>query len=396
MASKREQIVSGARVQRGVVAELRTRDRAGVPERSRIDAAGAARRELGIVKMATILDSFFVTVGLDTSQFTTGQKEAEKAWTKTKDQTVAATKQIEENTRHLAGSFDTLKRQAIEFFSVIMGADGIRRFIANVTDANTQLAVLSGNLQMQPQVISEWGMAIERAGGNAGAAMTSFQTIATNVFRLWQQGKQLPIEFMQLQAKASSLPGMQNFRLDPSNAEAFAESLAKASAAMDKAGQRGVAYQELIGGGIDPGMANIMLDHGGEIQKYLQSFHDLAPTDAQLKNSQALTESFAKIQETAAAAGRAITDVLAPAIKDVTDAMTNLISQDVSKEVSDVRNLLAAATALERLRHGDIKGADKEYEKLPLARYSLPALIFKTPLPGNCGISCFPPLMRTN
>jgi hypothetical protein len=49
--------------------------------------------------VATILDAFFVTVGLDTSGFTVGQKEAEKAWTKTKDQTVAATKQIEENTR---------------------------------------------------------------------------------------------------------------------------------------------------------------------------------------------------------------------------------------------------------------------------------------------------------
>ena len=75
--------------------------------------------------MATILDAFFVTVGLDASQFTIGQKEADKAWTKTKDQTVAAAKQIEENTRKLATSFDTLKRQAIEFFAAIMGADAV-------------------------------------------------------------------------------------------------------------------------------------------------------------------------------------------------------------------------------------------------------------------------------
>jgi hypothetical protein len=60
--------------------------------------------------MAGIIDSFFVTVGLDASQFTIGQREADKAWTKTKDQTVAAAKQIEENTRRLATSFETLKR----------------------------------------------------------------------------------------------------------------------------------------------------------------------------------------------------------------------------------------------------------------------------------------------
>jgi hypothetical protein len=40
--------------------------------------------------MAGIIDSFFVQIGLDASQFTIGQREADKAWTKTKDQTVAA------------------------------------------------------------------------------------------------------------------------------------------------------------------------------------------------------------------------------------------------------------------------------------------------------------------
>ena len=36
--------------------------------------------------MPGIIDSFFVQVGLDASQFTIGQREADKAWTKTKDQ----------------------------------------------------------------------------------------------------------------------------------------------------------------------------------------------------------------------------------------------------------------------------------------------------------------------
>jgi len=90
-----------------------------------------------------LFSTHFVTVGLDTSGFTVKQKEAEKAWTKTKDQTFAAAKQIEENTGKLAKSFDLLKRQAIEFFAAIMAADGIASFIANVTAANTELAVMS-------------------------------------------------------------------------------------------------------------------------------------------------------------------------------------------------------------------------------------------------------------
>src|ERR1700733_11290899 len=135
--------------------------------------------------MAGIIDSFFVQVGLDSSQFTIGQREADQAWTKTKDQTVTAAKQIEENTRRLAESFDTLKRQALEFFAVIMGASSIQSFIANVTDANNELAVLSSNLQMQPQIISEWGAAIKEIGGDPTAAMTTFANVSTNLFRLW-------------------------------------------------------------------------------------------------------------------------------------------------------------------------------------------------------------------
>jgi hypothetical protein len=66
------------------------------------------------MKMANIIDSFFVQIGLDASLFTIGQREADVAWGKTKNQAVAAAKQIEENRRKLATSFDTLKRQAIE------------------------------------------------------------------------------------------------------------------------------------------------------------------------------------------------------------------------------------------------------------------------------------------
>jgi hypothetical protein len=260
--------------------------------------------------MAGIIDSFFVQVGLDASQFTIGQREADKAWTKTKDQTVAAAKQIEENTGKLAKSFDLLKRQAIEFFAAIMGADAVVRFVANVTEANTQLAVLSSNLQTAPQIISEWGLAIERAGGNAGSAMSSFQAISTNVFRLWQQGKQLPMEFMQLQAQASRLPGMENARLDPSNAEAFAESLAKAAAALAAAGRRGDAFQFLTQGGINPDMANVMINQGAHIKEFLATFHDLAPTDEQLKNSQELTKSWAALQQQAIALGRDVENSL--------------------------------------------------------------------------------------
>ena len=318
-------------------------------------------------KMPGIIDSFFVQVGLDASQFTIGQREADQAWTKTKDQTVAAAKQIEENTRRLAESFDTLKRQALEFFAVIMGASSIQSFIANVTDANNELAVLSSNLQMQPQIISEWGAAIKEIGGDPTAAMTTFANVSTNLFRLWRQGKMLPVEFMQLQGAVKDLPGMGNFKIDPSNAEALAESLAKAAAAMDKAGHRGDAFQFLTQGGIDPKMATVMIDHGADIQKYLQSLKQFAPTDAQLKNSQDLTKSWADLTLNATALGRAIEDPLTKNLTPYLDGLSHwiglnkdLIAQDVDGWITKqagglagfVVQLNALASVMDKLRHG--------------------------------------------
>jgi hypothetical protein len=261
--------------------------------------------------MATILDSFFVSVGLDASQFVQGQREADQSFKKIKDETVATAKNIEESTNKFAGGLGVLAKQAAGFFGVLLSAVAIKKFVADVTAANTQLAVLSANLQMQPQVISEWGMAIERAGGNAASAMSAFQVVAAKVFEMNKQGKGLPTEFWQLSAAS-------HVQIDPSNAEALAESLAKAAAALAKMGERNAAFEYLIHGGINPDMANTMIDHGDNIQKYLAGFHDLAPTDAQLKGSQELTKAWSELQQQAFSLGRNIeADINTPLIKFV-------------------------------------------------------------------------------
>jgi hypothetical protein len=333
--------------------------------------------------MAGIIDSFFVQIGLDADPFVVGQREADQAWIKTKDQTVAAAKQIEENTRKLATSFDTLKRQALEFFAVIMGASSIQSFISNVTAANTQLAVLSTNLQMQPQVIAEWGLAIQSAGGDAASALSAFQTVATKVFQMRQQGKGLPTEFWQLSAQS----GVQ---IDPSNAEALAESLSKAGAALDKVGRRSDAFQFLTQGGINPDMANIMINEGAHIQESLAKFHDLVPTPKQLKDSQELTASWAHLTQAANALGRSIEDPLIANLTPYLDKLStwirlnkDLIAQDVDgwvKKQADglagfVVQLDAFATVMDQLRHGVLTSKELTPSWFPSGKTNAPGKI---------------------
>jgi hypothetical protein len=333
--------------------------------------------------MAGIIDSFFVQVGLDASQFTIGQREADQAWTKTKDQTVAAAKQIEENTRKLATSFDTLKRQALEFFAVIMGASSIQSFISNITAANTELAVMSTNLGLQPQVIFEWGAAIKSAGGDAASAMSAFQTVAAKVFEMQRQGKGLPNEFWQLSAAS-------HVAIDPSNAEALAESLSKAAAALAKMGQRPAAFQYLVHGGINPDMANVMIDNGANIKDALAKFHDIAPTDEQLKNSQELTKSWAGLTQNATALGRAIEDPLTKNLTPYLDSLSHwirlnkdLIAQDVDGWVMKqadglagfVVQLNALATVMDKLRHGVLTSKELTPSWFPSGKTNAPGKI---------------------
>ena len=83
--------------------------------------------------MATIIDSLVVTLGLDPSGFTQGQKDAAAAMLKTKDAALKQSSELETSNKKFADSFNHIKVQAAELFALLVGASGVKAFVTTRT-----------------------------------------------------------------------------------------------------------------------------------------------------------------------------------------------------------------------------------------------------------------------
>lgn len=281
--------------------------------------------------MPTVLDAFVVTFGLDATKFIDGQKQVDSSMKKTKDAAVKHGKDLEESNKKFAASFDLVKRQAIEFFGIIIGANGIKSFIADVTNATAALGRLSSNLNVSPQELGAWGAAIERVGGSASEAAGDFQALSAQLYDLRQNGKNIPPELQKLAAE-SRVP------IDINNGvPGYLRSIGKAASELTRlhGGDRSDSFNFLTHAGIGPGMAQVLIDNGAQLDKFIGSLKDVAPTEAQTKKFESLQTSFTTLQQKASAFGRTMVAEVAPSLDTATDSLSKWIDKNKGEWEND-------------------------------------------------------------
>jgi hypothetical protein len=289
--------------------------------------------------MPTVIDSLVISLGLDSSKFVSGQKDAEAAMAKTKDAALKQSKELETSNKKFAESFNIVKREAAALFAVIAGAESIKQFIADVTTATAALGRLSANINVNPQELDAWGLAIERAGGDAAEAATDFQTLSQQLFDLKQNGKNIPESLQKMGAEAR-VPIDYNHGLP-----GYLHSIAGAAARLTAlhGGDRSDAFNFLKQAGIGPGMAQVLIDNGAALDDFIGKLKKLAPTDKQIADSERLQKSWFELTQQATALGRAMVDnieaplefILSKA-KAATDALQKLM--DVNAPKRDAEN----------------------------------------------------------
>ena len=297
--------------------------------------------------MATVLDSFVLTFGLDASKFIDGQKQAEASMKKTRDTAVKHGKDLEESNRKFAASFDLVKKQAVEFFALIVGANGIKDFIADVTNATAALGRLSSNLNVSPQTLGAWGAAIERLGGNASEASSDFQALSGQLYDFHQNGKNIPTELQRMAAEAG-------VKIDTEHGiPGYLRSIGKASAELTRkqGGDRSDSFNFLTHAEIGPGMAQVLIDNGQQLDKFIGPLKDIAPTDDEIKRFESLQTSLVATQQEATKAGRAIVVELTPMIEGATKAITDFVKEnEVAWKGDAVSGVKSFASGLSEVR----------------------------------------------
>lgn len=140
----------------------------------------------------TVIDSLVVTLGLDPSDFTKGQKAAAESLIKTRDSAGVVAKDMEAKGKQAAAFFSQVKNEALGLIGVLLGAQGLESFVRQTTTSLVAMGNAARNIGMPIGELAAFGMMVERHGGNAAAAAASFQklTDAANNFAILGQGSQ--------------------------------------------------------------------------------------------------------------------------------------------------------------------------------------------------------------
>ena len=128
--------------------------------------------------MATIIDAFLIELGLDASKFQKGQAAAVEQFDKTKKETTRAAREIEQQFNSVNESIEGLHRSLLALFAVFTGGRTLKALIGDLTDTGAATGRLAGNIGMSVKELDTFGRAVERMGGSAGDAQSSFQKFA--------------------------------------------------------------------------------------------------------------------------------------------------------------------------------------------------------------------------
>ena len=245
--------------------------------------------------MATVIDTLFFELGINTSKF---RGEASKA-TKSMDE-------MEKGAKKTAKSFDIAAGKLVGFISAAIVSTGLKKLIDDVTELNQKLDTTSKNLGMSARTLAEWGGMAEMAGGSAGGMKNALQSIskAQTDMRVTGQSSMLPymraLGVSMFNAAGQARP-MTDIMLD----------LSDRFAGMSRADA--FNFGQMMG--FDEETLNVMLQGRGAMQDMLETQKKIyRSTDAERKASRELAKSRTLLNQQLESLGIIIVNAITPSL----------------------------------------------------------------------------------
>ena len=162
--------------------------------------------------MATVIDTLFMELGIDSSKFSREAKQAvsklddmteafEKAEAKTGksgkglDKHAEKVKQNVKQAKNLTEAMGKVAKGAAALFTLVTGSNALDKLIRETTEANVQLDNLSRNIGMSRNQLQAWGGMAEMAGGQADAMRGSLAGLSMSITRLTTMGDTSMVPF---------------------------------------------------------------------------------------------------------------------------------------------------------------------------------------------------------
>lgn len=312
--------------------------------------------------MATVIDTLFLELGIDSSKFSGEATKAEKQYDRlersitkvekaeknaaktTKESAEARRKSVVDTQKADASMQGLLKtvnasiKSFAAFTGLLLGASGLSKLATDAAKANRELDTTAKNLGMARKELSAWQGAAEMAGESAGGMSSYMKTLSGDMQSLIMMGdtsvlpyfNALGVSLLDSSGKARQLDDVM---LD----------LADRFSTMDRTKAYTLAQQM----GIDEGTFNTLSRGRAEMQRMLDIQRDMYhSSEADIENSRKLTEARAVLNAQWESLKLMIGNALIPAVTFLTEVVSKFVGFLVKHEHVTKGVFLGIATAI--------------------------------------------------
>jgi hypothetical protein len=268
--------------------------------------------------MASVVDALVVTLELDPSKYTKGQREALKSFQNTKDEAKKTGEVLEKSGKKGESAYDALRVGAMKFLAVVGGVAGITAYTKNTVAAEAATGRLARSLGISTESLSAWEGAVRRIGGTAQDADTSIQSIVSDYQQFWLTGQSRLIPFLQyLGVMLTDTTG----KLRP--IDELLGDIAEKFAKLDPSQAQAIGQQM----GFTPEFVNLLSKGRDRVRELTDEARRLnAVTKDQAASSQELLESWNKLWDAMDQRGRQSVHRFKDGIKSMLDDITAFVS----------------------------------------------------------------------
>lgn len=293
--------------------------------------------------MATVIDTLFLELGIDSGKFGTQAKEAEnrldrmsasfgraeksaakssKGLEKQAAQSAKSTKQA----KSLTQAVGSLAKGFAAFTALVMGSNALGKLIREGAQANVELDNLSRNIGMSRNQLQAWGGMAEMAGGSAEGMKGSLAGLSMGITRLTTMGD------------TSMVPFFNAFGVALLNADGKARDLdsimldlADRFAKMDRV----QAYNLAKSMGLDDGTINTLMLGRAEMEKMLEMQRNLYRSgEKEIQVSRELTQARGYLNAQWDSLKAMLADALAPVLLKIVKMVSGFVDYLMKHENS--------------------------------------------------------------
>lgn len=293
--------------------------------------------------MATVIDTLFLELGIDSGKFGTQAKEAEnrldrmsasfgraeksaakssKGLEKQAAQSAKSTKQA----KSLTQAVGALTKGFFAFTALVMGSNALDKMIREGAQANVELDNLSRNIGISRNQLQAWGGMAEMAGGSAEGMKGSLAGLSMGITRLTTMGD------------TSMVPFFNAFGVALLNADGKARDLdsimldlADRFAKMDRV----QAYNLAKSMGLDDGTINTLMLGRAEMEKMLEMQRNLYRSgEKEIQVSRELTQARGYLNAQWDSLKTMLADALAPVLLKIVKMVSGFVDYLMKHENS--------------------------------------------------------------